>query len=52
MEVGLPWTSAIDLLPMALFVGSMLNGADVLTVLYCFPSLHILFTPHLIPSLG
>ena len=36
MEVGLPWTSVIDLLPMAQFMGPMLNGADVLPV-FCFP---------------
>jgi len=38
MEVDLPWTSVIDLLPMAQFVGAMLNGADVLPVFSFSPS--------------
>ena len=34
MEVGLPWTSVVDMLPMARFVGSMLNGTDVRYMLF------------------
>jgi len=41
MEVGLPWTSVIDLLPMTQFVGPMLNGADVpLLTIFSLPCVH------------